>query len=97
MNAPYHPQLDPAEVVPDFDDVALLKFSQACTAELQKRAASSRYGDFLRFKNAAHIVGRSRETVRRWVHEDPCLGKRTPSGLGISASRLMERCPPRKL
>ena len=95
MNAP-NPHLDPDEVVPDFDDVMLLKFSRACMAEIQKRAASSRYGDFIRLKTAAHIVGKSRETVRRWVHEDPLLGKSTPSGLVVSASQLTERCQHRK-
>jgi hypothetical protein len=88
--------LDPAEVVPDFDDVALLKFSQACHAELQKRAASSRYGDFVRIKIAADMVHRSCETIRRWAAADPELGKRTARGWVVSASRLMERCARRK-
>jgi len=90
MNAPHH-QLDLAEV-PDSDGETLLQFAQACTAELQKRAASSQCGDFMRIKVAADVVGRSPETVRRWIRHDPSLGKHTPGGLVISASRLMARC-----
>lgn len=91
MNAPHHLQLDLAEV-PDSDSETLLKFSQACMAELQKRAASSQYEDFLHLKTAAAITGRSRETIRRWVLSDSSLGQRTACGWLVHASRLMERC-----
>jgi hypothetical protein len=96
MNAPHHLQPDPDEVAPDFDDIMLLKFSQACTIELQRRAADSRYGDFVRLKIAADIVHRSCETVRRWAAADNELGKRTAHGWVVSVSRLMEKCAARK-
>jgi hypothetical protein len=95
MNAP-NPQLDPDEVVPDFDDVMLLKVLRACSVELQRRAVDSRYGDFVRLKIAADIVHRSPETVRRWAAADPELGKRTACGWVVSVSRLMEKCASRK-
>jgi hypothetical protein len=90
MNAPHH-QLDLAEV-PDSDSETLLKFIQVCMAELQMRAASSQYGDFLHLKTAAAITGRSRETIRRWILDDPSMGQRTPCGWLVHTSRLMERC-----
>jgi hypothetical protein len=90
MNAPHH-QLDLADV-PEADGETLLKFVQECSAEIQRRAASSQCGDFLRIKVAADVVGRSPETIRRWIRHEPSLGKHTPGGLVISASRLMERC-----
>jgi hypothetical protein len=92
MNAPLS-QLEVADIdFPGLDGGTLLKIAHGSIAELQKRAASSGHGDFLHLKTAAAITGRSRETIRRWFHDDPLLGKRTPGGLVVSASRLMERC-----
>jgi hypothetical protein len=90
MNAP-NPQLDPS-AVPDSDSETVLAVWQACMEELRKRAASSGYGDFLHLKTAAAITGRSRETIRRWILDDPSMGQRTPCGWLVHASRLMERC-----
>jgi hypothetical protein len=90
MNAPHH-QLDLADV-PEADGETLLKFVQECSAEIQRRAASSQCGDFLHLKTAAAITGRSRETIRRWILDDPSMGHRTPCGWLVHASRLMERC-----
>jgi hypothetical protein len=91
MNAPL-PQLEVTDIdFPELDGETLLKLAQKSIAELERRSESSKCGDFMRIKNAAYVVGVSRETIRRWARDDPSLGKRTPGGLVVSISRLMER------